>query len=79
MCKNDALSITSSGATVPQLCGQLGGQHMYVDFGTSDTITMNLMLGGNVQRDREWSVEVVTIPCNSISRAPVGCLQYFTG
>ena len=27
VCKTDALSVTSSGATVPQLCGQLGGQH----------------------------------------------------
>src|SRR4051794_11625496 len=27
VCKTDALSVTSSGATVPQLCGNLAGQH----------------------------------------------------
>ncbi len=41
---------------------------VYVDYGTSDTITLNLLLSGTVQRDRVWNIEILTIPCNSIVR-----------
>ncbi|CAL8110369.1 unnamed protein product [Orchesella dallaii] len=79
VCKVDSLAITSSGATVPSLCGTMNGQHIYVDFGSSDTITLNLLLGGASQRERTWNIEILTIPCNSVARAPTGCLQYYTG
>ncbi|ODN04352.1 Tolloid-like protein 1 [Orchesella cincta] len=79
VCKIDSLALTSSGATVPSLCGSMNGQHLYVDFGSSDTITLNLLLGGASQKERTWNIEILTIPCNSIARAPTGCLQYFTG
>lgn len=41
---------------------------VYVDFGSSDTITLNLLLGGNTQRERTWNIEILTIPCNSVAR-----------
>ncbi|OXA52202.1 uncharacterized protein LOC110852632 [Folsomia candida] len=78
-CKTDSLAITASGGTVPNLCGNLNGQHIYIDYGTSDTITLNLLMSGTVQRERVWNIEILTIPCLSVVRAPPGCLQYFTG
>ncbi len=43
---------------------------VYVDFGSSDTITLNLLLGGNNNnaRERTWNIEILTIPCNSVAR-----------
>jgi len=63
---------------VPNLCGNMNGQHIYVDYGSSDTVTLNMLLSGTVQRERVWNIEILMIPCNSIVRAPSGCLQYFT-
>lgn len=52
---------------------------MYLDFGSSDTINLNVLLSGNVQKEREWNIEILMIPCRSEARPPSGCLQYFEG
>jgi len=78
-CKTDSLAITTTGGTVPSLCGRMTGQHVYADFGSSDTITQNLILSGKVQRERQWNIEIVMIGGRAERRAPPGCLQFFTG
>lgn len=63
----------------PALCGTLTGQHLYLDSGRSSstiaTIAFTIVISGN----NYWRVKTSQIPCWSASRAPPGCLQYFTG
>lgn len=53
---------------------------VYVTFGSSDTVTLSVMLSGNSQRDREWNIQILMYSCKSTDLlAPPGCLQYFQG
>ena len=54
----------STGQQIPTLCGQLTGQHIYVDIGTgsSDTATLALAFTGS-STQRKWDVKVAQIPC----------------
>ncbi len=61
----DMLTLTvSTGQQIPTLCGQLTGQHIYVDIGTgsSDTATLALAFTGT-STQRKWDVKVAQIPC----------------
>merc|ERR1712038_116062 len=63
---------------IPTLCGTLTGMHMYVDAGsasTASTLTFTTVAGGT----KSWRIKVSQIECSSATRAPNGCLQYFTG
>jgi len=84
-CVNTILAFTpgASGVTAfntpPNLCGTLTNQHLYIDSGrTASTIaTLKFTLASSA--DNYWRIKVVQVPCWSASRAPPGCLQYFTG
>jgi len=53
---------------------------VYLEFGSSETMTLNILLGSNNQdKEREWNIEILMIPCRATLRAPAGCLQYFQG
>ncbi|ODM97023.1 hypothetical protein Ocin01_09656 [Orchesella cincta] len=79
-CMADRLSINGvSGTAPPNLCGDLSGQHMYLDYGSSDRITLSVITdGAAIPMSRLWNVRATFIECNSLLRAPDGCLQYFT-
>lgn len=52
---------------------------MYFDFGSSDRITLSVITdGAAVMQARQWNVRATFIECNSLLRAPDGCLQYYT-
>lgn len=81
----DTLIITPGSTGVsfqnapPALCGKLTGQHVYIDAGTAQTaatLAFNIGATGNSQA---WQIKTSQIECSSSSRAPTGCLQYFTG
>lgn len=77
----DTLKVTvSSGQTVPELCGLLTGQHIYVDVGTgsSDSATLALAFSG-ASTQRKWEIKVAQIPCGQQYTPPNGCLQWHTG
>lgn len=84
-CTNTILSITPGSTSQsitskpPGLCGTLTGEHLYVDSGrvaTAATVTFTLTSSSTTNT---WRVKVSQIECNNPSRAPTGCLQYFTG
>jgi len=79
LCMADRVSINGAAGTVPSnLCGDLSGQHMYLDYGSSDRITVSVITdGGALPQSRLWNVRIIYIDCNSLSRAPDGCLQYY--
>jgi hypothetical protein len=59
----------------------MSGQHMYFNVDPDD-VSKPLLLVINAANDRmfnrKWSIRIRQIPCKSGSRAPSGCLQYFT-
>jgi len=73
----DSLVVDGPTARDPTpLCGNLAGQHIYVETGRSTTATT---LTFDPTAASSWRVKVSYIECNNPRRAPEGCLQYFTG
>lgn len=84
LCTSTILTTTqgSTGVTFyntpPLLCGTLTGQHIYIEAGTANTAaTLKFTLASAL--DNTWRIKVSQIECWNPSRAPQGCLQYFTG
>lgn len=79
-CNTDQFSVTAPGGkSPPVICGTNTGEHMYLhaspqcnvltaNFGSSSTATTSA-----------FTIKVTQVPCNSKTKAPQGCLQYFTG
>jgi len=84
-CTNTYTTITpgASGVTKfnnpPNLCGTLTGQHLYIDAGRSSSTVATLKITLASASDNYWRIKVSQVPCWSSTRAPPGCLQYFTG
>lgn len=70
---------STSGTTLPKICGVNDEEHMYVDAGMGSTseATMEAVLTGSTSRT--WKIKVSQIPCDSIVKPPHGCMQYHTG
>jgi len=82
-CATDQITVTQTSTTIgngfTELCGVLSGQHIYVENdGADPAATLNINTGP-VALARTWKILVRTIECDSPSKAPGGCLQYFTG
>ncbi|CAG9863008.1 unnamed protein product [Phyllotreta striolata] len=75
ICNTDALIVTGGASTVPILCGENSGQHMYVDFNGNTNIVISIGTSG--ASGRSWNIKVTQINCNCPYRAPSGCLQYY--
>jgi len=79
----DLITVTQTTTTIgngfTNLCGTISGQHIYVENdGANPAATLNIVTD-NVAFARSWKILVRTIECDSPSKAPGGCLQYFTG
>ncbi|KAF2357728.1 CUB domain [Trinorchestia longiramus] len=74
VCATSYLTVTG-GSTVPRICGENAGQHLYVDVTSGTDVVLDVI---SQSVDEKWSIKVTQIPCNSADRAPTGCLQYFT-
>jgi len=70
---------TTKYNTPPTLCGTLTGQHLYLDSGRTTSTIATIKITVKTSADNYWRIKVIQIPCWSASRAPAGCLQYFTG
>jgi len=82
-CDRDQITVTQTTAAIgngfTNLCGTLSGQHIYVENdGANPAATLNIITD-NMAFARSWKILVRTIECDSPSKAPGGCLQYFTG
>lgn len=82
----DTLGLVSGAGNpnvIPALCGTLTGQHVYLEASrTVDlaaTVTLANVMGGTINGMRSWRIKVSQIECSSRTKAPQGCLQYFTG
>jgi hypothetical protein len=77
-CLTDSFGVTSVGNRgTPMICGTNTGYHMYVD-ASNDCNTLSFHIAdGTSSVNRQWEIRVTQYNCDSIMRAPEGCLQYF--
>jgi len=78
ICNRDAITITGGSSYVPPICGINSGQHVYVDFDGTSSITVNIAASSSFTFGRKWHIMVTQIDCNSALIAPAGCLQYYS-
>jgi len=79
-CNTDSFRITgTTSASVPTICGENAGQHLYVDVDPTSrgpTLEVDTSNAGGTF-PRRWAIEVTQIQCDSVERAPTGCRQYY--
>jgi len=81
-CDGDTITVGQTTTTLggfQNLCGTLTGSHIYVENdGANPAATLNVDTSATTFA-RTWKILVRTIECDSPSKAPSDCLQYFTG
>ncbi|XP_059098986.1 uncharacterized protein LOC131893072 isoform X2 [Tigriopus californicus] len=80
-CRDMFTVSSNTGNTLPTICGQNTGQHIYVEMGCldSDTVSVNLNIDGSTAV-RMWEIKVTQVKCNTEGQPRnCGCLQYHTG
>ncbi|KAK4873091.1 hypothetical protein RN001_015120 [Aquatica leii] len=78
VCVNDAMTISGAGTNVGRICGENTGQHIYIDFSYAKDVVINIFTSAAVSSGRQWNLRIAQIGCDSTSRAPTGCLMYYT-
>ncbi|KAK9881469.1 hypothetical protein WA026_016353 [Henosepilachna vigintioctopunctata] len=79
VCNSDSLMITGGGGRVPIICGENNGQHIYVDFNGNNSIQMVTTTLEGLNIGRNWNYKITQIACGCPTKAPTGCLMYYTG
>ncbi|XP_059351680.1 uncharacterized protein LOC130689828 isoform X2 [Daphnia carinata] len=77
----DTFQVGGSTSTVPTICGDNSGQHMYLDVPSSATTPSDVQLVfnfGTATATRSWNIKIAMLPCGASYLAPAGCLQYYT-
>ncbi|GLV43813.1 uncharacterized protein CBL_11607 [Carabus blaptoides fortunei] len=77
-CINDAMTITGGASIIPPICGENTGQHMYMDFNDDTNINIVMETSSSATFSRYWNIKATQIACECPTRAPSGCLQYYT-
>ncbi|XP_018024185.1 uncharacterized protein LOC108679948, partial [Hyalella azteca] len=79
VCTQDSFTVTGASSTIPTICGENSGQHLYLDV-TPGFVNVLLDVKTSTPNTR-WQISVTQIDCTSSSsiQAPSGCLQYYTG
>jgi len=77
-CNADFMKISGSSSEVPVLCGYNTGQHVYFDVDPANFyVQLNFdLLAGQQVANRTWRVNIAQFACDSLDKAPTGCLQY---
>ncbi|EFX82915.1 hypothetical protein DAPPUDRAFT_240663 [Daphnia pulex] len=79
----DTFQVGGSTSSVPIICGDNSGQHMYIDVPSSATIATDVQLmfnfaAGAGTTTRSWNIKIAMLPCGASYLAPKDCLQYFS-
>ncbi|CAG9815419.1 unnamed protein product [Phaedon cochleariae] len=77
-CVFDSMAITGSGSSIPVICGENSGQHMYLMVDGTNPISIIISTSATVVFGRSWNIKVAQIACDCPTLAPAGCLQYYT-
>ncbi|XP_012235854.1 uncharacterized protein [Linepithema humile] len=76
-CDLDVFLVSGGSSTVPRICGENTNQHVYVDFNGATPITISIDTSADYAFDRRWNIRIQQIACDSVCKAPNGCLQYY--
>merc|ERR1719495_702953 len=78
-CDTDSFGVTvPGGKSPPQICGTNTGQHMYIPASDQCNV-LNANIGSSsTATTSAFTIKVTQIECSSKTKAPNGCLQYFT-
>ncbi|XP_066600385.1 uncharacterized protein [Prorops nasuta] len=77
ICDNDLFLVSGAASIVPRLCGENTNQHVYLDFNGANPITISVDTLLDTTFERRWNIRIHQIACDSVYRAPNGCLQYY--
>jgi len=79
-CAVDTFTVSSPGGKAPpSICGTNTGEHMYVP-ASDNCNTLSANIGSaSTATTSAFTIKVTQIECSSKTKAPGGCLQYFTG
>ncbi|CAL4155958.1 unnamed protein product [Meganyctiphanes norvegica] len=75
-CTNDTFVVVgaNSDTEIPVLCGENGGQHMYIDIDNSEGPFHLIVTTSDTAYLRDWKIKVTYVPCGGCP--PNRCLQY---
>lgn len=68
ICNRDAITISGGTTYAPALCGTNSGQHVYVNFDGTQSVTVNIAASSSFTFGRKWHIKVTQIDCNSALR-----------
>ncbi|KAF2355845.1 CUB domain [Trinorchestia longiramus] len=74
VCATSYLTVTG-GSTIPKICGDNDGQHMFVDVTPGTDVVLEVTSGSD---DDKWNIKATQLSCSSDDLSPTDCLQYFT-
>ncbi|XP_055534897.1 uncharacterized protein LOC129724216 [Wyeomyia smithii] len=77
VCNVDNVQISGGASSVPVICGDNNGQHVYVAFNGIASIRITVSTTAATAFNRFWLMQLSMISCTSQYQAPAGCLQYF--
>ncbi len=79
-CLDGSFSISNpNGATSPPvLCGQLSGEHVYVD-SSQDCNVLTMSRSPGVTGAFDWLIKVTQLRCDFANLSPPGCTQWHFG
>lgn len=79
ICSIDTFTfVGTAGANPTVICGDNSGQHMYLDLGSGNGGARVNIATTSTNSSRSWRIKVTQLPCDSPSKAPANCLQYYT-
>lgn len=80
-CTDKLAAVGQTGSDPPSICGTNTDYHMYAEFGgtSTDTISLTLTYAETSFTAKTFNILARQIPCTSAWKAPVDCVQYFTG
>lgn len=76
-CFYDNFRVTGGRTNTPPICGKNLGQHVYVNFNGDTPLTVTVATSSGLTYNRRWSLHLQMIGCDSLAKAPDGCLQYW--
>jgi len=78
-CDVDQFTVTvPGGRSPPVICGTNSGEHMYVPASEQCNILTGLFGSSSTSTTEAFTIKITQIECGSRTKAPDGCLQYFT-
>lgn len=79
VCMDDYFTIENGNTTVPKICGESKGNHVYVSFNKNFPVTIVIATTGARVFSRRWQLRVAQIRCASPYRGLKNKIMFFVG